>query len=199
MRSRSFMLLGLSIGWAMVGLDPRSVSSQEPGRGNQVHHPSVAVMETSSLSSVPSSTRNGGLLGLLRPRNPAPMTPTAYLSAAPSAPAPAWPNATQTFQLPSPSLPGHAPGYNFPAHYPAPHQMNAPGSGPVIVLLVLTHSQSTTTGLTPGTWTHGPAPMSPPWSAQGQMVLVQWGPLPGPAFHQMGFAATPGQLRSISQ
>jgi len=199
MRFHSFMLSVLSIGLAMVGLEPRSANSQVPACGNQARHRSVAVLETSSQSSVPSFTRNGGLLGLVRPRTPAPMMQTVYLNAAPSAPAPAWHNATPTFPLPSPSHPAHASGYNFPAHYPAPHQMNAPGSGPAIVLLVLMPSPSITTGSIPGTWMHGPAPMSPPWSASGQMAPVLSGPLPGPTFHPMGFAATQGQLRSMSQ
>lgn len=199
MRFHSFMLSVLSIGWAMAGPEVTSASGQVLGRGNQAPGQYPAVMETRSQSNVLSTIRSGGLLGLARVRSQAPMMQTVYLNAASPGHVPAMPTATPTFLAPSPLQVAPVPAYSYHSPLPVTHLPIAPGSAPAVLILVITPSGSHTTVLEPGLSTHGHVLMSPQSSFPAQGPPAQWGPLPGPAFHQMGFAAPQAQQRLTSQ
>jgi len=198
-RSLSFMLSALLTGLATVGPAATWANSQVPVSGNQGHGQYPAVMETRSQSSVPTFTRTGGPLGLLRGRIQAPMTQTVYLNAAPSGHAPAWLIGTTPSMPQSQWYPDHAQVFNYPSTWNATPRQTAPGSGPGLVLVVITHSVLPMTVPEPGPSMHGHVLMNPPSWYPAQAAPAQWGPLPGPAFHPMGFAAPWAQQLSMSQ
>jgi len=152
-------LLLASIGWAIIGNLATSANGQVFERGRTEQRREIAVLETTSQSSVPRSILPGGRPGFLTGRNQVHTTVQVYPYAAPPAPAHAFQSNTTHWPAPLPSPPGLVPGFNYHSTWNGPIPAYAHGAGLAHPPVVIIFFASPTPATQFGTWTDGAAPM----------------------------------------